>query len=433
MKKILFVILLFSLNFTYIFCEFSIEILYQNRYRILRLKDTKEIELETPYNALKDIDASQTHRVMLTSLEKSRLYDLQYVGNKSVFNNVETSLIDTELYRITDLTNNFKIDFSIGQYDSIAIHHFFKFENSISTTLDKIATVMTVKTLIKQSNTNLISLDIPKRIEKGAFEIKILKNLTDSEKKFMYRIYKLSDSKEYYVLRTVFISDENKDTINRILTKVNFSASESFDNSEKIKLFNNFVDHLKTMPKIESFRFLENFIELNIEVVPDNNIMNKWTLPYDLYYNKKADYKSITYFYYIVLKELGFNVDGYLITKLMPRQPGSYSTKTDGYLDEQKLYNNINSNDNDIERVIRNYYPPIFEDSIFLIACQNENGMWLYNVGTRWVKSGVYGKSERVCAEYSRRGCYFWKIDDKRIDYITTKENARWQIFYELK
>ena len=432
MKKISFIIFIFFISFVYIYAEFSLEVLYQNKFYTLTLKDTKNIELDKPYNALKDIDASQTHRVMFTSLEKSRLYDLQYVGNKNRFNNIETSLIDTELYRITDIINNFYVDFSLGEYDSIAIHNFFKFNNSVSARLDRIATVMTVKTLIKQSNSNLIVLDIPKKIEKGIFEINILANLTDNEKKFINKIYKLSDDKSSYVLRTTFISSENRDIINRILSKVNFSLGVSFDNSEKIKLFENFVNSLKIMPKVEAFKFLEDFIELNIEVILDNNIMNKWIPPHDLYYNKKADYKSIAYFYYIVLKELGFDVDGYLITKLIPKN-NEYSSNKGVYLDEQKLYNNVNSNDIDIERLIKNYYPPIFEDSIFLVAVNDVGGgMWYYSVGTKWIKSGVYGKSERVCAEYSKRGCYFWKIDDNKIDYITTKDNVRWQIFYKL-
>jgi hypothetical protein len=91
-KNFIIIFLIFLTQF--LFCNIVIKFVYSYSgvdYQILSLTDKKEIPIEA-FNALKILGQSQTHRILLTSLEKSRLSSLFYVGDHYEFNDVELYL-----------------------------------------------------------------------------------------------------------------------------------------------------------------------------------------------------------------------------------------------------------------------------------------------------------------------------------------------------
>ena len=109
MKKLLLLIFLFTLFFIPIASAYQIYFLYKSLYFYVSPIDTRDIPIDS-FNALKEFERAQIHRLLLDSLEKSRLASLFYVGDKYEFNQVEIELIYTDLFKIKDKSNNLEVE-----------------------------------------------------------------------------------------------------------------------------------------------------------------------------------------------------------------------------------------------------------------------------------------------------------------------------------
>lgn len=355
-----------------------INFLHQGQYYTVKPISNKIIDIEQ-FDPLKIVDQSQKHRFLITSLEKSRLASLFYLGDNYQFNSVRLELIAVGFYKIEDLENKISIKFRIGKFDNIVISSIIKFsDNEI---INKIASALTVKILLKKMN--------------GIIEG----------------------------------------------TKKEFS-NKGISSKEIESEFKKFIDELKKKRGEEILYYLTRFAELNFELdISQKSLSNDWINPVDLYFYKKGDYKSFTFFYYYLLKESGYNAKLYLVTPLIKKDKNELNElydlfsnrKNPEYRNKIEIlemdYNRVNQkkivkdfSDNYIVST-RNrppsiffYKPPDFEKST-LIATVKIGEAWIYTTGTKWIKTGAI-EPDWVCYNYSNGKCYYTEIDSTILETL---------------
>lgn len=394
--------LFFILYFINQICaKFEIYFIYKGNDYFVSPISNEAISID-PFDALKEIDQSQVHRLLLTSLEKSRLSSLFYVGEKFVYNNIELELINNDKFQIHDMIEGYKIIFSIGKkYDNIIIESSLNFGTKDFNITDKLATSFTVK----------------------------------------------------YLLRRMI----NKITIKKDVKMDNMGQQDSKVSGE----YNKFIDELKLYDPADAFNYITKYTELNFSITPKKNILEDWVNPVNLYFYKEGDYKSLAFFYYYSLKQAGFKVRSYLVTDLIRKNEEDIDYLKDLFnkkfkpsenlkrIQELELqYKHVNPNTN-----IKNffddylytklkrpasiffYYPPKFEESVFLITVEL-NDKWIYTVGNKWIDADIKNNPERTCAHYSRNGCYYTYIEkDFAIlnNYPLDEKDIIWDLFYGIK
>jgi len=408
LKKIIVLIFLILLPVLTVFPQFTVYFIYKGSYYIdFKLINNEEIPIE-PFNVLKIIDQSQTHRVLLSSLEKSRLSSLFFVGDHYEFNNIALSMIDMDLYKIYDKINNFGITFSIGSYDNIIIHTAVNFgiddKYKEFDILDMIASSFSVKLLLKR---------ITGKMEKE--ELKIDNRGQEKE-----------EIKEEY---------------------------------------QNFINQLKSMKSdVELMEYLTKYVKLNFNIKPDFSLKTDWINPQDLYFYKEGDYKSCAFFYFYTLQQCGIPVRSYLISHIKRKDEEEiekmhyifFSKNRDKIHKIEIEYNMVNSDkillefsDNYENSKLKKppdiffYEPPSFENSIFIITAKI-NEKWIYTTGINWVDVGIY-VPERVCSHYTKNGCYYTYLggdrEGKSIDIVYyifnnipfKNDDFTWDVFFPAK
>ncbi|MBN2547468.1 MAG: hypothetical protein JXB50_16810 [Spirochaetes bacterium] len=400
-KKIIFSFFILTLSLKPVKADIIITFLHKGRYYEVSPFERKDINIET-FDPLKIIDQSQKYRLILSSLEKSRLASLFFVGDKYEFNDVQLELIDTTVYKITDKLNYLSIKFSTGKYDNIIINSAINFGRKEFNDTDKIATSLTVKYLLKKMTGKL------ERVE-------------------------------------------NKIT-NRGLSKPQID-----------KEFKKFLDELKTQKPGDIIYYLTKFAELNFELdLSNKNLTDEWTNPVDLYFYKKGDYKSFAFFYYYVLKEIGYSVKLYLVAPLIKRDEKELNELYEIFINKknkdyiykvqelEQEYERVDSkkilkdfSDNYYESMKQRpapiffYKPPDFNSAV-LITAVKINEKWMYTTGNKWISTEIINP-DRICYHYSGGICYYSQIINDIIDTIifnnlpfTERDlDILWDVYYE--
>lgn len=354
-----------------------------------------------PFDALMEIDQDQKHKLLLSSLEKSRLTSLLFVGDNYEFNNIEIKLSNKgdyqeDIYQILDKLSGFSVTFSLGEYDNIILHSAINFQDKEFNIIDKIASSLAVKTLLKKM-TGIIS-----KQDEAIYERKI-------------------------------------------------------ENTEILASYDEFIDQLKHLNKEEIFTQLKNYVNLNIRLIGKTGITSDWIHPANLYFYKKGDYKSIAFFYYYTLKKMGFNVAAYLVSDLIKKEKDElenlhelfskkYKNNSDllkiqnieseykyvdtSYILKYQSYKNKYSKPSNVYF----YLPPNFKKSVYLVAIEINN-KWLYTTGDKWIDANITS-SDRTCAHYSQNGCFYAYIDLDTIflnNLPFTEKDITWKVFYDVK
>jgi len=373
---------------------------------------------------------------MLNTIERSRLRGLNFVGDKYEFNEIEIILIAINKYLITDKKYNFSIVFGIGDYESIVINTFLMFDNSKGERLNKIATCMTVKDLLEKMSGKLTPNFIIPDLLKFEDFTKIFDSLTKEDKNIFTKLYQIDENKNYYILTKEGQVYENRILIYEILTKIGYEQKEKNIDSTKIEHYNKFIDQLKKVERYEIFNYLKRYIELNFTILLDNNYDSNWINPYDLYYYKKGNYKSIAFFYFYVLKELNFNVKFFIVVEKIKKNKESLIKLSKMNQQEKEklqiLYKYVKPSYN-LEELLY-YEPPNIEKAKFLVNFEN-NGKWIYSSGGTWVDDDIY-RSERAIANFLGKGCYYSEVKNYNniVNNIPMREQEfEWDVFYDSK
>ncbi len=400
-KKITIFILIFILALELMNAEITITFIYKGRYFQVSPVESKDFNIDT-FDPLKIIDQSQKYRLILTSLEKSRLASLFYVGDSYDFNDVELQLINTDTYKIKDKLNNLSVKFIIGKFDNIIINSAINFGNKEFNDTDKIASSLTVKYLLKKMTGKLESV-------------------------------------------------ENKIT-NKGLSDVQIN-----------KEFKEFLNELKKLKQDEIVYYLAKYSELNFELnLSNRKLTEEWVNPVDLYFYKKGDYKSFAFFYYYVLKEIGYSVKLYLVTPLVKKDEKELNELYELFInkkskdfiykvqmleqqydrvDAKKVLKDFSENYDDSMKKrpypIYFYRPPLFDSAVLITAVQLNN-KWIYTTGNRWVNTDIINP-DRICYHYSGGVCYYYQIVNDVIDTIifnnlpfTDKDlDVLWNVYIE--
>ncbi|MCK4796300.1 MAG: hypothetical protein KAT05_02900 [Spirochaetes bacterium] len=378
--------------------NFKIYFIYKDKDYYIAPIEKKDNPIKA-FNALKVIDQSQTHRVLLSSLEKSRLMSLFYVGDKYEFNDVEVMLKYNQKYQIRDKSTGFKVMFGIGKYDSIVLHSAVNFGDKKFDITDKLASTFAIKLLLKKMT--------------GKFKKK-----------------------------DIVINDQTLPDV------------------EINKEYEKFIEQLRRLKKAEIFKYLIKYINLNFQLEAETGITEDWVHPANLFFYKKGDYKSFAFFYYYTLKQLGFKVRSYLVSYIVKKEKEEinrmyqlfkkkYKNNNDlikiQELELQYKYVNPSSHLKNFSydykhlkstrpSIMFYYYPPDFKFSIFLVAVEI-NEKWIYTTGDKWVDAGIY-KAERICAHYAKNGCYYAYIEkDFAIlnNLSFSEKEILWDVFYDVK
>ncbi len=349
MKRI-YSIILFLFITLQIFPEYEIYFIYNDRYYYQKLINPEEIQIE-PFNALKYVDVSQSHRLLINYQQKSILNSLVYIGDTYQFNNIKLILKNINMYQITDNDTRISLSFSIAKYDNVILLSCVKFDKSKEITIiDKLASAFTVKMLL---------IKMTGKIEAEA--------------------------------------NTNKEEIKP--TDVTIQAE-----------YQKFLNDLKKLKNRELLDYITQFVKLNFELSPDRNITGEWVSPADLYFYKKGDYKSCAFFYYYTLKSLGLPVRAYLASFLEKKDQAdiekmsyAFRTRKPELIQEIEIeYKNVNARSNLLQFTddymnsklkrppdIFFYKPPDFEKATLLITVQINN-RWIYTTGTNWTDAGIY-------------------------------------------
>jgi len=378
MRKVIFLIIAI-LSANTIFSEVIIEFPYNKAQLILKLLEKKEVIIDSPFNAYKEVDISQQYRITLNYFEKSRMKSLTFVGDKIEFYNIELKYVENNKYSISDKIENVKVYFRIGEYDTIEILSALKFNKQLDKT-DKIATVMLVKNLFVKLN--------------GDFE----------EKKASTH-EKLLDTQ-----------------------------------MDKVNAYIKFIKELSLLGRTDAFNYLKRFVFLNFKLTLDYKIDSNFMAPEELFYKKEGNYRSIAYFYYHTLKELqreghhNFNVKSYLVTDL--RKRGDKEIYRIEHLKQsekehlEREYRFVNTVYN-LEELV-DYNPPYFSKATYIVILEDRK-KWLYTTGDEWITAEV-SRPERVCTSYMRKGCYYTLIRNDELHISPLKEDEIvWEVFYDTK
>lgn len=394
-NKRIFIFFIFIAASSILFSEIQVVFDYKNIRYNLRPIENKEYKIEM-FDAVKEVDQPLKHRIMLSTLEKSKLFSLFYVGDKYEFNSIEIMLVDLNKYQITYKTTGIKIIFSIGEYDSIVLHSALNFGEKEIDKVDKIASSLTIKILLKM---------LTGIIEK----------------------------------------------------KESFKSSININDTKIIEEYNDFLNQLKKLSRQEIFNYLKNYIDINFQITGKKNIKEDWIHPAKLYFYKSGDYKSFALFYYYTLQKLGFKVRSYFVSDLIRKQKNDlddmYELFSKKYKDNKDLedirileseYHHINSSTNLTSFIntfktdkhgqppaVYFYYPPDFDSAAFIVAFEL-NDRWLYTTGENWIDAGIY-TPERVCDHYTRGGCYYSYIMNDMIllnNQPIIEDSIEWDIFF---
>ncbi len=433
-KKIM--IFMFLIISSVIFAQISVQMIHKDSYHFLDVYENKSIPIETGFNLLRTVDKTQTHRVILNSIEKSRLNSLLFIGDSFSFNNQIIMKKSPVLYSIKDLLAKVEIDFSLGSYDDIILHSYVNFYNIRYNTYkdideyDKIASGMAVKLLLdKLTGTLSTKPDLPLVLQSAEYE-KIKFDLAgDNDFRVMENSFIVRNTKEYYLRQNLTGSEEVE--LRRVLDKVRFEFSKRYTDTEKMKMYYDFVEQLKEYGTTEDiFDKLQKFVNFNFMIIDEYSIDSDWTNPYDLFYNKKGDYKSIAFFYYYTFNQMDIDCQGYFVTPLTRKQiPDNvrYSLEHQNAMLMEKKINPISNLD------LRKYKEPEFSKAVFLITIQY-NKKWIYTTGNKWVFSDILSM-DRVTAHYSRNGCYYSVFKDEKLiinNIPINPDSIRWDVFFDI-
>lgn len=384
-KIVILLYIIFSVIYSLSIFAFRINFIYNGRYYSnIKVIDTKMETLDKPFYPMREVDQSQVHRLMLNSLEQSRLSTLQYVGDSMIFNNVIIKLLYNGKYKkyyIFDRDSGIKILFGLDGFNSIYLFSVNNFGDLEISKFDYFASAFSVKLLLK---------------------------------KFTGKIYKKETQKKKIGL--------------------NFT--------ERNKEYDKLIQKLSNKSLDDVIHFLKKHIELNFDILPDNQIDSDWVNPVDLYFYRKGNYKSIAFFYYYTLKKLGYNIRSYLVCDLVKRKPEEidivYTKDPRKRLQLETQYNNVLNTSDIITKYYHNkppdvffYYPPKVKDSIFLITVQDKK-KWLYTTGTKWVDAGLFSPKE-ACTDYMKGGYYYaYILQDENIlnNYKLNESAIKWSVVY---
>jgi hypothetical protein len=437
MKRLILLISIFIICLSYIYPEISVSY-YLNKFttstqiRKFILIDKKDIKLEIPYNAVDDIDSVQYYRITLSAFEKARIINLKYVGNKISFNNVEISCINEDIYSVKDIGNSYKIDFMIGELDSIQILTCLDFNEKGIDLYDKIATVILVKNLLKIFNNNPEKdIKVPDMIDKTKFENEIINRIKRPDDiLFMYKIYILDSKTNTYILTDLGKTTEITDEIKMIMDNVNYQEGGSLYIKERAEAYLNFINQLKSIDKKSVFDYLKRYIELNFQITFAKDFLS----PYDLFHSREGNTKSIAYFYYFTLKNLDMEVKSYLVTEMKKRKPEDViriKNLKDIEADESFIeYKNVRPDYNHL--LLLDYYPPDFNASVYLVTLKIKKN-WIYTTGEKWVDEQIF-TPERCTTAYTKKGCYYSLIvKDDVYNSPLKPDDIIWDLFFDSK
>jgi hypothetical protein len=421
-----------------IFGDADVKFLHLGKEYNLNPLNRKSIGLNRVYNPLSDIDVSQTHRILVNSIDKSRIYGLKYAGDTISFNGITISRTGLSEYRILDEASRIEVLFGIGEFDALVLYSYLDFGQS-SETVNKIATVFTVKFLLKKMNGDMEEkLPIPEIITREDLDRNILKYYEKDKENydFLIKSYQLDGSSGHYRLTRFGAGSESRKKIRDLLLKAGYQMDRSLSGADREKQLNEFINELGRLSRAEVFQYLQQFIEYNIRIIPDNTMESDWVSPYDLYYQRQGNYKSIAYFNYFILTRLGFDCRTYFASELKMRERDEL-LKIGRMKDSEKIeletgYRRVKTRYN--RNVLLNYHPPVFSRSIF-IATVFINNRWLYTTGSGWTDHQIY-KPERVCSDFFRRGCYYTTVNQTEIFYYNlpvNEETLEWDVFYDVR
>jgi len=427
-KKIFFitVVLLFiSKSITNIFSAEKVFLIYKNIEYYLTPASQKEINVEN-FNPLKEIDEEQKHRIILSANEKAKLTNLLYAGDKYSYNNIEVSLIFKDIYQIKNLANDITLKFKIGS------------NNEILT-----ATALNFKITGASLDYKPIKLD--KKIIIGSASFDTIDKLASTV--YIKELLKQLNGTPSSIEKPVVIKEADKTIISNEYEK--------------------FVENLSTMEKNEIFKSLNRFIELNIRFTGKRKISEEWIHPANIYFYKECDYKSAAFFYYYTLKKIDeinikknkppytlFNPRSYFVINLEKKPQSeiakifnafSNKYKTTGDLEKiQELELQYKYVDIDPElkynperpsysKAITIYYykAPELYSSVYLVTV-NIDGKWIYTTGEKWIDANVT-QAERICSAYSTNGCYYTFVENDfmLLNNMPLRENdVSWKIIY---
>jgi len=379
--------------------------------------------------------------VILNAVERARLKTLNFIGDNYEFNQIHILLIAVNKYVITNKKSNFNITFGIGDYETVNLYTHLKFDKNKDERLNKIASSMVVKDLLKKmGGEKIVRYDIPdffsleefsviqEKIEK---ESKSLKNIN-----FLNKFYLFDKNVNGYTLKIKEDIYDTKVIIYDILSSIGYERKNKDSDKKKIDNYNNFISQLRKLKNEEAFYYLKIFIELNFETVLENDFKSDWINPYDLYYYKKGNYKSVALFYFYVLKELNFNVKFYILTEMTKKnKDDALVLLTADKEEKEKMkihYRNVKASYNLSELLY--YNPPDLDNSKFLVTLEN-NGKWIYSYGGFWKDDNIW-KSERAVINYARNGCYYSEVENYHnlLNNIPLLEkDIQWDVFYDTK
>jgi hypothetical protein len=428
-KYPIFFIIFINLN---IFSQVNVSFYYQNYEYKFDLTDKNDILLDKPYNALNDIDSAQYFRITVTTIEESRLKNLSYAGNSAVFNGIEIKKIDNGIYSIRDISNDYKINFGIGEIQSIVIYSCLDFGKKGIDIYDRIATVISVKNLLKRFSVNPEKgIKVPEIMEKNKFENEIIYKIKSADDMLlMSKMYSLDEKSGQYRLTALGKTPEMKYEIAAILDKISFKDEDMLYMKKRIEEYANFINSIKKIDVKDRFDYLKRYIELNFQITFDKELLS----PSDLYFFRAGNHKSVSFFYYDILKNLGMKVNSYLVTDLKKRPPEEISEISGLNANEKEElimnYKNVRPAYN--LNSLTSYAPPDFNSSVYIVALQTGK-KWIYTTGEKWVDSGIF-TPERCCSDYTKKGCYYSLIiNDDIYNYPLKADDVKWDVFFETK
>lgn len=418
-----------------VYAEFSMQLIYQERYYNLTICETASLAVNK-YVVVSAIDRTQIHRIMLSSVEKSRLLSLLYVGDSYSFNQVKLTKISTDLYRIEDLENKFGISFSYGEYDDIILYSYINFcsaDHRLYTEvddMDKIASGVSVKILLSKIHGSYApKTDLPLTIT--AQEMDYLKTYSDDETEMViiYNAYPKRGDGTYY-LRQDLVPDEEI-VLRQTLDRLHFSFSKTFAYKDKVDAYERFITQLRSYGTPEQiFDKLREFVTINFRVIDDYSMTTDWVNPYELYYSKKGDYKSIAFFYYETFTELNLDCEAFFVAPLTKKSMPDQKPLSRDENDAQLLLHGINPSSN---LDLTAYNLPEYTKAVLLVAVKYDN-RWIYTTGKKWVYTDIV-KKERVTAHYSKNGCYYSVLRDSQLIIENIPLNPKklhWEVFFDI-
>ncbi|MCG8572553.1 MAG: hypothetical protein MJB14_20660, partial [Spirochaetes bacterium] len=317
MKTKLFLIQIVQLLLTpLLFSDLIIEFSHLKNYYQLSPVEKKVYPIDS-FLALKEVDEELIHRVILTSIEKSRLKALKFVGDNYQFNNIEIQLIHSDTFTIADLVNYYYITFSIGEYDSVVLHTALNFGEKPFNRIDMIATSYAVKELLSRLTGKLeVKSDLPLILSPDQYNnilfqiqnedplpvmntvlfTEILKTLDEEKQQLLkdsylkyqgnpFYYFKAGlSSEQIYAVKAIFnnynsnfiqrmfysrnnlyrlkayLKSYDKDYLRSLLDRQRFNYYQSMDKSEKHQLLKNFITLLKNQNKMEQLTNLQKYI-----------------------------------------------------------------------------------------------------------------------------------------------------------------------------